>query len=138
MLAQFLHKTFSIGLAILLLVTTTSFTVQKRYCHDDLIGVSVFSHMDDCKGEEFIIRSNHVESVKCCTDKIEVFQGQDTLKNVTEEGNSASVQVLFLTAFSYTYIDLLKGLSQNIVPFKHYLPPELSIDRQVLHQVFLI
>ncbi|MBJ6367001.1 hypothetical protein JF259_02760 [Snuella sp. CAU 1569] len=120
-----------------MLITTASFTVQKRYCHDDLIGVTVFSHMDECNEKTVGVTSSHSERVKCCKDEIDFFKGQDTIKNPSDN-DYQYVQKLVVTAFVYVYENLFTSLPQQITLFRDYAPPDIILDRQALHQVFLI
>ena len=56
----------------------------------------------------------------------------------TDLSNLTFQQQVFVTAFSYSYVNLFEGLDENIVPFKNYAPPLIVTDIQVLDQVFLI
>ena len=47
-------------------------------------------------------------------------------------------QQVFLTSFTYSYLNLFEGLPQLVVPHKEYSPPNLVKDIQVCDQVFLI
>lgn len=140
MIKECIHRVFSVVMAFLVLVSTVSFTVEKRYCHDDLIDVAVFTSIDDCEKTADAIpvcAPVKVESDTCCKDKVEILQGQNLLKKTSFDDLELEQQ-LFLYAFTYTYINLFEGLSQQIVPHKDYSPPNLVVDIQVLDEVFLI
>ena len=49
MIKQWLHKVFSISMALLVLFSTISFTVEKHYCGDFLIDTDVFSQVKKCE-----------------------------------------------------------------------------------------
>ena len=72
----------------------------------------------------------------CCSDVIIQFEGQSELK--IDFTNLNYEQQLFVTSFTYTYVNLFEGLDKNIVPFKNYTPPLLVWDIQVLDEVYLI
>ncbi len=72
----------------------------------------------------------------CCSDIIKQFDGQNELK--TQVINLDFEQHLFIASFIYSYVNLFEGFDKNIIPFKHYSPPLIVTDIQVLDQVFLI
>ncbi|WP_298554448.1 hypothetical protein [uncultured Algibacter sp.] len=133
MLKQLLHKTFSISLAIIVLFSTVSFTIEKHYCGDVLVDVSVFSEAEKCGMEALEI----LQKKSCCKDEIDVIKGQDELKvSFFEELDFEQQQ--FITAFVYSYINGFESLPKQTIPHKDYSPPNLVADIQVLDQVFLI
>ena len=72
----------------------------------------------------------------CCTnEKIEV-EGQDELKISFDSFDFD--QQLFITTFTYSYLNLFESLPKQIIPFKDYSPPLLVSDIQLEDQVFLI
>ena len=137
MIKQFLHKSFSILMALLVLFSTVSFTVEKHFCGNVLIDVSVFAKAEKCAMETFEKEQETISKKICCKDEIEVIKGQDELK-VSSINNLTLQQQLFITTFTFTYINLLEGLESQIVPHKDYSPPNLVADIQVLDQVFNI
>ena len=119
-------------MAILVLFSTVSFTVEKHFCGDNLIDVAVFTEANKC-GENM----EQTSKKSCCKDEIEVVIGQDELQIASFESITFETQ-LFVATFAYTYINLFEGLPKQIIPFKDYSPPNLVFDIQVLDQVFLI
>ena len=120
-------------LALLVLLSTVSFTIEKHYCGDTLVDVSVFSEAQKCAMEAMEI----LQKKTCCKDEVNVVKGQDELKFSSFEDLEFSQQQ-FITAYLYTYIDLFEGLPKQIIPHKDYSPPNLVADIQVLDQVFII
>lgn len=133
MIKLFLHKTFSVLLTFLVLFSTVSFTIEKHYCGDVLVDVSVFVEAEKCEMEALEI----LQKKTCCKDEINVIQGQDELK-FSSFDDLEFEQQLFLASFIYSYVNLFEGLSQQIVPHKNYSPPNLVRDIQVLNDTFLI
>lgn len=135
---QVLHKSFSITLAILVLFSTVSLTVEKHFCGDNLIDVALFSNAKTCGME---MEKTTVETSKkkkpCCTDEIEVVQGQDVLKFSSFEDLDFEQQ-LFLASFVYSYTNLFEGLPEQIIPHKDYSPPNIIVDLQLVNDTFLI
>ena len=120
-------------MALLVLFSTVSFTVEKHYCGDVLVDVSVFAEVEKCASEAEEMQAK----MHCCKDIVDVIQGQDELSVKTFNDLDFGQQV-FLASFAYSYINLFEGLPKEVIPFKDYSPPNLVADIQVLNQVFII
>lgn len=137
MLKQILHKSFSVLISLLVLFSTVSFTVEKHFCGDVLVDVSVFTEAEKCAME---VNEKEIETITkktCCKDTVDVFEGQDELIVKTLDDLDLKQQ-LFVASYIYSYINLFEGLPQQVIPHKNYFPPNLVFDIQVLDQVFLI
>ena len=53
MVSKIPHKIFSVTLALLVLMSTLSFTVEKHFCGDVLVDVSVFTETQKCGMESY-------------------------------------------------------------------------------------
>lgn len=137
MIIIFLHKTFSVLIAFLVLFSTMSFTVEKHFCGDNLIDVAIFTKVDNCGMDMESVAASNLEKKHCCKDEIEVVKGQDELNKTSFEDLQFDQQ-LFLSTFVYSYINLFEGLPEQVIPHKDYSPPNLVADIQVLDQVFII
>jgi hypothetical protein len=137
MFKQALHKLFSAIMAILVLFSTVSFTVEKHFCGDVLIDSAVFSEAQKCKMEAFEIEQTKITKKHCCKDELEVVKGQDKLKRSQFEDITFE-QRFFVVSCLYTYINSSEELSKLVIPHLHYSPPDLIEDIQVLDAVFLI
>lgn len=124
-------------MAFLLLCSTVSFTLQKHFCGDELIEVSVFSSLDGCGMDMGSATIATLEKKECCKDEIHLIKGQDQLK-LTNFNNLSFGHQLFLTTYIYSYMNLFEGLPMQSIPHKDYFPPNLVADIQVLDQVFII
>lgn len=133
MIRQILHKIFSAFLALLVVFSTVSFTVEKHFCGDVLVDVSVFSEVEKCGMEAM----EKLQKKSCCKDEVDVVKGQDELKFSSFEDLNFEQQQ-FVLAFTFTSLNSFEGLSKQIIPHKDYSPPNLVTDIQVLDQVFLI
>ena len=132
MIKQVLHKIFSISLAIIVLFSTVSFTVEKHFCGDKLIDVAVFTELDKCAMD-----TEEVTKKQCCKDKVDIVKGQDELI-VKAFDDLDFEQQLFVASFKNLYVNLFESLPQQVIPHKDYSPPNLVTDKQILDQVFLI
>lgn len=120
-------------LALMVLFSTVSFTVEKHFCGDVLVDVSVFTDVEKCAMEAMEMK----QKKSCCKDEVDVVKGQDELKfNSFEDLDFEQQQ--FLNAYTYSCINLFEGLPKQIIPHKDYSPPNLIQDIQVLDEVFLI
>ena len=136
---EFLHRIFSCCMALHLLLSTTSWKVEKHYCMGRLMDFSLFSQVDDCGMDmDFGDNQDSVEQSEdsCCSDETISMQGQDDLLKGFDQ--ISTPQKVFLTAFIYSYISLLtEGETQNR-PFDLYPPPLLTKDIHLVNEVFLI
>lgn len=128
------QKSLSSLLALLVLVSTFSFTVDKHFCGSMLVDLAVFSEAETC-GMEMDSEMGLAED-SCCTNQKTAVEGQDELK-ISFQSLDLDQQV-FLTTFSHTFINLFEGITLEVVPFNDYSPPSLVLDIQILDQVFLI
>lgn len=131
---KILQKSGSLVMALLVLFSTMSFTVDKHFCGTYLVDQAVFSKAKDC-GMEHPSEGEMITDDGCSDQQISV-QGQDDLK-ISINDLDLSQQV-FLSTFTYSYIGLFQELPQQLIPFSDYSPPLLVRDIQVLHETFLI
>ena len=127
---QFLQHIASLTLAILVLFSTFSFTVDKHFCGSHLVDKAVFSKAKTCGMD----MGDMAEG--CCTNEKSSVEGQDELK-LNFDSLDLDQQV-FITTFAYTYFQLFETLPKEEIPFSDYSPPLLVYDIQLVDQVFLI
>ena len=133
MVSKIPHKIFSVTLALLVLMSTLSFTVEKHFCGDVLVDVSVFTEAQKCAMEAVEIALKKT----CCKDEVDVVKGQDEL-NFQSFEDLPFQELQFIASFSYTYSNLFENLPKQIIPHKDYSPPNLVLDIQLLNDTFLI
>lgn len=119
-------------MAVLVLFSTVSFTVEKHFCGGNLIDVAIFSEAKKC-GENM----EQTSKKSCCKDEVEVVKGQDELL-VKSFFDLEFQNQLFIASYIYSYINLFEGLPQQVIPHKDYSPPNLFEDLIIKDQVFLI
>jgi hypothetical protein len=133
------QKIMSISLALLLLVSTTSWKVEKHYCMGHLMDISFFTASNSC-GIEIDLSKDNDTSIQyensCCADVTILMQGQDDLA-LSYNDFTIDHQKFFI-AFAYSYFDNLQ--TETFQPVKHnfYPPPIIVKDIQLLDEVFLI
>jgi hypothetical protein len=134
----FLHKISAFVLAILLVISTISLTVEKHFCGSTLIDVALFSSTKKCCDGALSQSSKPtLKKESCCKDIIEIIPCQDKLDTKSLE-NLIPVQKQIFSPFCYTYKHLLKECSEKLLPCLDYQTPILVYDITVIDQVFLI
>ncbi len=131
------HKIFSIAMALLVLMSTISFTMEKHFCGETLIDVAIFSKAITCGMDMEAVSKISSEKKSCCTEELEIVKGQDKLKKASFDELDYDQQ-FFLSALVYSFTDLFEGSIKQFVPHEDYSPPSLVTDIQVLDQVFII
>lgn len=135
--------TFSVLMAILVLFSTISFTVEKHFCGKSLVGHAVFSSVEKCKSETHScgvegMMSGHMKMGKdsCCSDETEKITGQDELNLYSISYNL--VPQTFIIPKTFLWVDLLPEVSPEAINYPPYQPPQLVYDFRVMCQVFII
>ena len=126
-------------MALVVLFSTLSFTVDMHYCGKTLVDFSL-DKADNCLMKSIMPESTTacatMKKMHCCSDLEITFEGQDELKINFDQ--LSFDQQFFLTAYAFTLIQLLQPAEENKIPFDGYPPPTLIKDLQVLHETFLI
>ncbi|WP_299012566.1 hypothetical protein [uncultured Polaribacter sp.] len=128
-------KITSTLLAILVLFSTFSFTVESHYCGEFLMDVSFTGNAKDCGME--MEQQAITKKKNCCTDETHTFEGQDELQPNTELKFDLKKQQFF-TSFLISYQQLFSDKSSENKYYKDFSPPDIPRDYQVLFQSFLI
>ena len=126
MIQTFLHKGFAVSMAILVLLSTLSVTIEKHFCGDYLVNVSLFSEVEKCSMEAQEMESAKITKKPCCKDTIDVVKGQDELIVKTFDDLDLDQQQ-FIASLVYTYANLFESLPKQVVPHKEYSPPKLNL-----------
>jgi hypothetical protein len=138
---SFFTKILSFFLAVSILFTTSSFTVDMHFCCNKLVDMAILGKAQACKdkvqNKDFPFKKCATFQEKgCCSSQSFLKTGDDIIKKANNELQTEDI--VFLKTFFYTYINLFEGLDDNVVPFKHYRPPLLFKDIQILHETYLI
>lgn len=134
---QLTHKFFSGLLAIIVLFSTLSFTVDSHYCGGRLVDVAVFSEVSGCGMEMENEMSDEVSFSKksCCKNETSIVEGnsidQQVLKNLKLQ------QISFVTAFVVSHNNLFLDNTQTSSRYL-YKPPIIHKDITVLFENFRI
>lgn len=75
--------------------STLSLTIEKHFCGDVLIDVTIFTEREKCKGDVAEIDSHNIIKKNCCKDEIDVIEGINQLTtNSFEDIETIQKQVL--------------------------------------------
>jgi hypothetical protein len=132
---RFLYKIASTLMALIVLISTFSFTVEKHYCGDFLVGVSYVGSASFCDVK--IDSSSDLKVNNCCKNEIEHVEGQNELHNNSIE-KLIFEQQKGLVGFAFYFQNLFENTQFVEEYFKDFPPPNLYRNYQVLHQSFLI
>lgn len=135
---QLIHKIVAISMALLLLVSTTSWKVEKHYCMDVLVDVAFFTPVQDCGMDSNLEDdfSEKIEKQSCCDDEVIAVEGINDVKPAGDDFDLQ--QQLFIITYSYSYLALFQTEETKKVPHKNYSPPRLVKDIHLLDEVFII
>ncbi|MGX1931178.1 HYC_CC_PP family protein [Flagellimonas sp. 2504JD4-2] len=127
----------SIFLALMVLLSTVSWTVDKHLCMGRVMDVSFFTLADDCCMEQAMaaMGTDAIEN-HCCDDESFTLEGQDNLKLSNPDLDIE--QQWFLVALVHSYLALFTPVEELPVPHEKYPPPIMVRDIHILDQVFLI
>ncbi|WP_289060929.1 hypothetical protein [uncultured Zobellia sp.] len=133
-----IHSYFACFMALVLLVSTTSFKVEKHYCMGYLVDVAFFSDAQDCGMAMFLDENigSTVDKMSCCNSELIAMEGQNDVKPSFNDFNLD--QQMVLVAFVYSYGALFEPVGAKHVPYSHYNPPKIIKNIQLLDAVFLI
>lgn len=130
-------------MALIVLFSTMSFSVDMHYCGDHLVDFSMFDKVDNClmKSEKSDTSGScEITAMKsemnCCSDIEVTIEGQDDLKISFDKLTIDQEQ--FVISLAYSFTSLFEDTDEKSSPFKDYVPPPILRDVQVLHQTFLI
>lgn len=135
MIKRVFHKGSSVLLALIVLFSTVSFTVEKHFCGDVLVDISVFTEAQKCGMDTSGEPDEGYTKKSCCKDVLDVFEGQNELKITSFEDFDIPFYAIPIASFHYEFNETILD---NSVCYNAYSPPNLVIDIQLLDQVFLI
>lgn len=137
---QLFYKILSTCLAIVVLFSSFSFTIDKHICMGEVTDVSYFTevdfcemHVDQCNIDK-LTQSKQLKE-NCCIETQVLIPNNQSLQYTNDYFQLSQIQ--FALAFTFSYLNLFE-VREKITPFKDYSPPIVDKDIQVLYQTFLI
>ena len=135
---QIFHKISSFLMAIVVLFSTMSFTINMHYCGDTLVETAIFHKAKGC-GMEMEKPSTEgcaITKKNCCDDKQLAIEGQDELQMQFDKVSFE--QQVFIASFVYAYINLFEGYDEDVNSFREYKPPLVVRQIYKLDETYLI
>ena len=135
---QVSHKIMSFVMAIVVLCSTMSFTLNMHYCGDTLVETVLFHKAKGCgmKMEKPLAEGCAITKKDCCKNEQSVVDGQDELQLSLEKVTLE--QQLFIASFVYTYINIIEDLEEKTPSYKTYKPPLVRKQLFKLDETYLI
>ncbi|MEN8124478.1 MAG: hypothetical protein ABFR32_05050 [Bacteroidota bacterium] len=135
-----MHKILAFILALVVLFSTFSFTVEKHVCMGEVTDVSYFTKVDSCGMIEDDCKLNDAkhtsfEKENCCDDIQELIPGNQNEQQAIQSLELPPLQFIFISA--YSLISIFEN-TELITPIYGPLPPLIDKDILVLYQTFLI
>jgi len=127
---------FSVVLALLVLLSTLSFTIDKHFCGEILVDSALFTKAKTCGMEMDNTQETGLKK-SCCKDEVDIIKGQDELK-LTSFDNLKFQEQVFITSFVYSYIYPVIELKEKEITFDDYPPPLIVKTIYKLDEVYLI
>ena len=135
---QIFHKISSFLMAIVVLFSTMSFTVDMHYCGDNLVETAIFHKAKGCgmEMEKPSTEGCSITKKNCCDDEQLAIEGQDELQLQVDK--ISFEQQVFIASFVYTFINLFEGLDNNVSTYEEYKPPLVIRQLYKIHETYLI
>ncbi len=125
-------------MALLVLLSTTSFTIESHYCGDILVDTSLLGAAESCGMDQLQTKQSKddITEKNCCHNQKITVTGQDNL-NISIDKLSIDQQV-FVASFVYTYLNLFGELGYKVPSFSEYPPPLIVKSIYKLDETYLI
>lgn len=127
----------SIAFALLVLFSSSSFTVGIHLCGGQIENIALFTKSDGCEMEKKMPRCHKPQSKPCCEDETIIHSGEDfkvTIADVSISPDSASDMELPHVIIS----EVIPSARVSRTSIHHYYPPLRAADLTISFQVFLI
>lgn len=120
-------------IAIIVLLSSISFTVHKTYCKGTLVNTSIFDEISVCNN---VFNDSCSVSENCCSHKKQVIDGQTELQISKTISYDLKKDISF-SVCQYFHLEKTNLISE-FTPLYKYNPPPLIIETHPLFQIFII
>ena len=145
------HRIAAISMALLMMLSSTGFSMDIHYCQDQLKGISLIGKAKSCHdrqatppchktkktchhNEESL---SQAEKDNCCHNETVVIEKTDLDATATQMATVQDIQIDFVAAFVAVYV-FNYSVQADYQQYAQYKPPLPDRDVQVLYQTFLI
>lgn len=133
------NKISAIFMALVVMFSTMSFSINKHYCMDHLVDVSLILPAENCgmdMGNPATAEGEQLTATPCCSDEHIAVEGQD------EINPAVSMSVCFDQVFIASFICNFTFFFEEAIPerpeFTEYGPPLITRDLPVIYETYLI
>lgn len=124
-------------LAILILVSSTSFMIGIHRCGGEVLNVALFKKADSCEKEQPMPPCHRHSKTSCCEDETVVHTSNDFKSSASLAVVGAFGTPVMLVPFTLVS-EVIPSTSILHLEWADYSPPLPAHDLTVEHQVFLI
>jgi hypothetical protein len=134
---QIIRTISALTLALMVLVSSTSFMVGMHFCMGEVKDVSLFVPAAQCPKHQENLPACHMHQDDCCQDKVVLHDGDDFKNNIKslEFGTSVPLQ---LSTPPVLISEIVPAFYSRISAPAIHAPPLLYTDITIDHQVFRI
>lgn len=126
-------------MALIVLFSTFSFTVDQHYCGDVLVDFSLFGKAQACGmqlQQAMDSQEQNLTKKGCCENRTLSIAGQHDIKVSFDKFSFE--QHLFVVAFFYSYITLFRSFENKVSSYSEYPPPLIVKSIYKLDETYLI
>ena len=132
---QQITKIGAVLMTLIVLLSTMSFTIHKRYCSGDLVDTTLFLESESCK---IVVLNDCCEiSEDCCNHEQIIIDGQKELPSRVIV-SLPIIKQFFVINSSNLFLEDYNFQPKKSLFYREYNPPILVFNRQLIHQVFII
>lgn len=132
---QQITKIGAVLMTLIVLLSTMSFTIHKRYCSGDLVDTTLFLESESCK---IVVLNDCCEiSEDCCNHEQIIIDGQKELPSRVIV-SLPIIKQFFVINSSNLFLEDYNFQPKKTLFKREYNPPILVFNRQLIHQVFII
>jgi hypothetical protein len=132
-----IRKISAVLLALLVLVSTTSFMVGFHICMGEVQNVALFTKADGCEREQSLPPCHRHMKAPCCEDETYFHEGDD-FKASVDHVHQVAPAAIDVEQPLVLLSEVIPSAPSSRIQYHNYDPPLRSCDRTVEHQVFLI
>jgi len=131
------RPTLSIGLALLVIFASSSFSVGLHICAGEIQNIALFGKAEGCEKEKQVPPCHRHQEPACCQDETVTHDSDEFQANAAQFDVSPSAVEYFIP--EHIILDEIISSVTVVSPrYYNYDPPLRSCDLTVEHQVFLI
>ena len=145
------HRIAAISMALLMMLSSTGFSMDIHYCQDQLKGISLFGKAKSCHEKQETPpchqtkKSCHhkedgiskADKDNCCHNEAVVIEKSDLDATATQIATLQDIHLDFVAALIAVYV-FNYDVQVDYQSYVQYKPPLPDRDVQILYQTFLI